>query len=115
MGKTFRDKLARLPTDRQKHIHAEAEELIAEEMSLRALRKQLNLTQKWLAKEMGIGQDEVSRAERRTDMLVSTLRNYVAAMGGELDIVARLPGQPDVHLMQLGDVIEDEKEHRARV
>lgn len=110
MGKTLREKLAGLPEPRQSKIKAEAQELITEEMSLRELRKGLALTQKRLAEKMGIGQDEVSRAERRADMLISTVRNYVTAMGGELDIVARLPGHPDIHLTHLGDLLEDEEE-----
>ena len=57
-----------------------------------------------LAKWLGVGQDTVSRYERRTDMLLSTLQGYVRAMGGELDLVASFPGRPPMKIRSLGDV-----------
>ncbi len=71
-------------------IEGRAAELIAEEMSLRD-RQALKLTQERLAEALGIGQDGVSRLEKRSDLLISTLRSYVEAMGGSLSIVAEFP------------------------
>ena len=57
-------------------------------MNLRALRELLGKTQEELARLAATAQSELSRAERRDDHLVSTLRRYVEALGGELEVVA---------------------------
>jgi DNA-binding XRE family transcriptional regulator len=62
-----------------------------EEMPLNELRAARQLTQESLAKSLGINQAAVSKMERRTDMYISTLRQFVVAMGGELEITARFP------------------------
>jgi hypothetical protein len=61
------------------------------EMFLRELRDRRGLSQASVAAKMKQSQANVSQTERRDDMLVSTLREYVEALGGELDIVARFP------------------------
>jgi DNA-binding transcriptional regulator YiaG len=65
-------------------------------ISIRHLRNRQRLTQKQVAEQMGTEQDRVSRLERRADMRVSTLRDYVAALGGSLRLVADIPGQEPV-------------------
>ena len=62
-----------------------------EEMPLNELRAARLLTQESIAKSLGINQAAVSKIERRADMYISTLRDFVAAMGGELEITARFP------------------------
>lgn len=101
---TIDDKLARLPSQRRARVAARAEELIAEELSLRDLRKAMNCTQAELGKALDVGQDAISRYERRTDMLLSTLQDYVRAMGGELDLVARFPDRKPVRIRALRDL-----------
>lgn len=96
--------LARLPDERRARVQARASELIAEELSLQDLRKAMNRTQTQLAKALNVGQDTVSRYERRTDMLLSTLQDYVRAMGGELDLVARFPDREPVRIKALRDL-----------
>ena len=64
---------------------------IVEEMPLEELRAARELTQTSLAKILDVGQSEVSKIEKRTDMYVSTLASYVKAMGGELEICAVFP------------------------
>ncbi len=59
------------------------------EMNLRELRKVSGKTQEELAEASSMGQSELSRAERRDDHLLSTVRRYVQGLGGELEIVAR--------------------------
>ena len=59
------------------------------QLPLLELRKARSLSQEQLAKELQTTQGEISKIEHRTDMYLSTLRNYVEAMGGELDIIAR--------------------------
>lgn len=51
-----------------------------------------------MAKQLGIAQDSVSRLEKRSDLLLSTLRKTVEAMGGELSLVAEFPDRPPVVL-----------------
>ena len=94
MAVSLEDKLARLPGERRAKVDARAAELIAEEMTLRDLRRALDRTQVHLARDLGVKQETVSRLEQRSDMLLSTLRSYVQAMGGELDLVARFPDRP---------------------
>ncbi len=103
-----------LPAERRANIDARAEELIAEEMTLRDLRKAQDLTQERMAELLGVGQDNISRLEGRTDMLLSTLRSYVAAMGGSLDMVIRFPDRPAVSLSSLFGKAENEKGHSHR-
>lgn len=90
-----------LSTARRKKIAARAATLIAEERSLQELRQAHNLTQKRMAQVLGIGQDSVSRLEQRSDLLISTLRGYVEALGGRLSLVAEFPNQEPVVLTGL--------------
>jgi len=83
---------------RRRKIAARAATLIAEERSLQELRQAHKLTQKRIAQVLGIGQDSVSRLEQRSDLLISTLRGYVEAMGGRLSLVAEFPNQEPVVL-----------------
>jgi transcriptional regulator with XRE-family HTH domain len=71
-------------------------------MSLRKLRKAIGKTQTAVAKRLKVGQDAVSKIETRSDMYVSTLRDFIKAMGGELELVAQFPDRPPVRLEALG-------------
>jgi len=90
------------PRERKK-VEDRAAELIAEEMSLRDLRKARKLTQARVAKTLGITQDSVSRLEQRSDLLLSTLRKAVKAMGGEVRIVAEFPDRSPIALAHFSD------------
>jgi DNA-binding XRE family transcriptional regulator len=68
-----------------------AKEMMAE-MLLSEIRRTVGLTQEQLAVSLGIKQPSLSRLEAQDDMQISTLRRLVAALGGELEIIARLPG-----------------------
>lgn len=98
---TLNERMEKLPETRRKKIDARAAELIAEEMSLRDLRKARKQTQVRLAKKLGIKQENVSRIEQRADLLISTLRGYVEAMGGKLHLVAEFPDRPAIELTGL--------------
>jgi predicted transcriptional regulator len=89
----YDDYMANLPKKRQQAIKKRTAELIAEEATLRQLREARERSQEEVAKKLHIKQAAVSKLERRTDMYLSTLRNYIEAMGGELEIVARFPNQ----------------------
>ncbi|MDE0334920.1 MAG: helix-turn-helix transcriptional regulator [Defluviicoccus sp.] len=103
MALNVEDVIARLdPTERRK-VEEMAAELIAEEMTLRELRKARQLTQVSVARELGIGQDGVSRLEQRSDILLSTLRRTIEAMGGSLSLIARFPDRPPVELTGLAE------------
>ena len=91
--------------DRAK-IELRAKHLIAEELTLRDLRKARDLTQVQISRMLGIGQEHVSRLEQRTDMLFSTLASYVKAMGGNLKLVVVFPDRDPVALTSLADVFE---------
>jgi len=82
--------IASLPAKRRDRIERRARELA----TLKDLRQAVARTQADLAASLGVGQDTVSRIEGRSDMLLSTLRRYVKAMGGELELVARFPNRP---------------------
>jgi DNA-binding XRE family transcriptional regulator len=93
-----------MPAKRRKKIEARADELIAEQMSMIELRKAKEKTQVELAKLLGVQQTTVSRMEKRSDMYISTLRGFIEAMGGNLDLVAKFPNRPDVHIEGLTDI-----------
>ena len=97
------DMIADLDHERRRRIEDRAAELIAEEMTLRELRKARKLTQVRLARELGISQDGVSRIEQRTDLLLSTLRRTVEAMGGSLSLIATFPDRPPVELAGIAE------------
>lgn len=112
MGRTLNQKIARLPAKRRAQVKARAAELIAEELSLQDLRKAMNRTQVEIARTLNVGQDTVSRYEQRSDMLLSTLKDYVEAMGGELDLVARFPNRRPVRIKALRDLSDDARTRR---
>ena len=97
------DKIKKLPPAQRKKVEARATELLAEEMTLRELRKARQLTQVRMAKQLGITQDSVSRLEKRSDLLLSTLRKTVEAMGGKLSLVAEFPDCAPVVLSGLAE------------
>lgn len=78
------------------------------DLSLAELRRARLMTQDQLAADLHINQASVAKLERRTDMYLSTLRRFVEAMGGELEIVARFPDQPQVRLRCIGELAADE-------
>ena len=104
MTVSLKTMMADLDPARRRKIEDRAAELIAEEMTLRELRKARQLTQVSVARELGIGQDGVSRLEQRSDILLSTLRRTVEAMGGSLSLIARFPDRPPVELSGLAEL-----------
>ena len=81
MSRNVNDVISKLTSAQRKKVEARAAQLIAEEMTLRQLRRARKLTQQKIAKSLHIGQEGVSKLEKRSDLLISTLRNYVKAMG----------------------------------
>ena len=91
-----------LSPERQARVKVRARELIAEEYALRDLRKARQMTQAEVAEQLGGRQVYVSRLEKRSDMKLSTLRSYVAALGGELQVMVPFPQADSVRLRELG-------------
>ena len=90
MPKKFRDLTTRKPPAWHAAVEARKRQLLAE-MPLHELRRARQLSQEQLAEELGASQPEISKIEHRTDMYVSTLRRFVEAMGGKLEIIAQFP------------------------
>jgi DNA-binding XRE family transcriptional regulator len=98
-----------LSPERRKKIETRAAQLIAEELTLQKLRRARKLTQVRMAKALGIGQDGVSKLEKRADLMISTLRKSIKAMGGNLSLVAEFPDREPVVLAGLGEAEPDGK------
>jgi len=92
MARNLEQVLVKLPPKRREKVERRAAELA----TLKGLRQAVKRTQEELASSLGVGQDTISRLEQRGDMLISTLKRYVEAMGGQLDLVARFPNRPPV-------------------
>ncbi|AGX86630.1 transcriptional regulator [Candidatus Symbiobacter mobilis CR] len=90
--------MAALPKERRQRVQARAMELA----TLKDLRQAAQQTQEQLASALGVGQDTISRLEKRSDMLLSTLRHYIESMGGQLNLVAQFPNRPPVVIEHLG-------------
>jgi transcriptional regulator with XRE-family HTH domain len=101
--KTLKQKMKGIGPARRKKVEARAATLIAEEMTLQELRQARKLTQVRIAKALGISQDGVSRLEKRSDLLLSTLRKSVEAMGGNLSLVAEFPDREPVVLSGIAE------------
>ncbi len=97
------DKIRKLSPARPKKVEARAAALIAEAMTLREIRKARKRTQMQVAKSLGVTQDSVSRMEQRSDMLLSTLRKTIEAMGGHLSLVAEFPDHAPIVLSGIAD------------
>jgi transcriptional regulator with XRE-family HTH domain len=104
MARPLNEKIAELPLKRREKVEARAAELIAEEMSLRELRRAMGKTQAKVAAELGVGQDSVARYERRTDMLISTLSEFIHKVGGTLELTARFPNRIPVKIRGFGEI-----------
>jgi len=82
---------------------------LTKELSLQELRKARELTQTSIAAELEIAQGDVSKLERRTDMYISTLANYLHAVGAELEIRAVFP---DGHAVKITQFAEEPRSAR---
>ena len=109
MGRTVDEVIAALPKESQERIDAHYRELKQEVESLRQLRKVSGKAQAEIAAALKIKQPSVSKIERQADMYLSTLRSYVKAIGGELELVVHLPSRPALHLHHLGDILTEPK------
>ncbi len=114
MPRNVNDIVRTLSAARRKKVEARAAELIAEEMTLQELRHARKLTQVSVAKARGITQDSVSRLEKRSDILLSTLRKTIRVMGGNLSLVAEFPDRAPVVLSGIAEAGAEAKPTRRK-
>jgi len=110
MARNLEEVLAKLPKKRREKIERRAAELA----TLKDLRQAVHRTQEELASSLGVGQDTISRLEQRSDMLISTLKRYVKAMGGQLDLVARFPDRPPVVIDRIAERVPGRRSARRK-
>jgi transcriptional regulator with XRE-family HTH domain len=100
MAKNFRTIREKMAPERQERIRQRTKELL-EELPLQELRQARALSQEELAEVLGLNQATISKLERRTDMYLSSLRRFVEAMGGELELTASFPeGRVRIQLIE---------------
>jgi len=103
MPKTLREMIAKESPEVQAAIAEETARLIEEELTLRQLREAQHRSQVEVAERLKIKQPSVAKLEQRTDVYLSTLRKYVEALGGELEITAKFPGREPVRIAQFAE------------
>ncbi len=113
MAVSLDEVMKKFTPEQRARVKARAKELVEEELTLRDLRQAQHLTQERMAELLGVEQENVSRLERRADLLLSTLCSYVAAMGGKLRLVAEFPNRKPV-TVALGDIRGDEPSKARR-
>lgn len=104
MAKKFSDLVAKMPPEARARARAKTQDMLAA-LPLDELREARELTQEHLAKILNKDQSAVSKMERRADMYVSTLQDFVKAMGGELEICAVFP-EGKVRISQFAHIPE---------
>lgn len=104
MVRNLTEIIAALPADEQKAIEARYQEMKQEVEGLRELRQIAGKAQEDIAAVLNIKQPSVSKIEKQADMYLSTLRGYVEAIGGELELTVKLPSRPTLRLRNLGDI-----------
>lgn len=105
MGRNLNEIITALPPERQEGIEARYQELRQEVEGLRELRLITGKAQAEIATTLKIKQPSVSKIEKQADMYLSTLRSYVEAVGGKLELLVKLPERPTLHLHNLGDAL----------
>lgn len=108
MTVSLEEMLAEESEESRARIRLLAQEMRSE-MNLREVRRARKLTQSRLSKKLKIGQEGVSRIEKRSDLYLSTLRSYVEGVGGELTLMVKFPDRPPVILTGFGENAESKK------
>lgn len=104
MGRTLDEVMAAVPAERQARNKARTAELHAEVQGLKALRKLAARSQEQIAQSLGVKQPAIVKIERQTDLYLSTLRRFVEAAGGTLELRVELPGTGVIHLTGVGEI-----------
>jgi transcriptional regulator with XRE-family HTH domain len=98
MANKYEQLRSRMTPRQLEQSEIQAKEMMAE-MLLAEIRKEVGLTQEDLAAAMNIKQPSLSKLESQDDMQISTLQRLVSALGGELELVAHMPGG-DIRIRQ---------------
>ncbi|MGA7196953.1 MAG: XRE family transcriptional regulator [Roseiarcus sp.] len=113
MGRSLDQILGKLPRERRERVEARYQQLRQEVEGLRELRQIAGKAQADIATALNIKQPSVSKIEKQADMYLSTLRSYIEAIGGELELTVKLPQRPALRIHRLGDVVAPSA-HRTR-
>ncbi|MHC5017768.1 MAG: helix-turn-helix domain-containing protein [Planctomycetota bacterium] len=98
MAKKFENLEKKMNPKRVKQAKARAREVMAE-MLLAEIRKEAGFTQEDLAKTIGVKQPSLSKLESQEDIQISTLQRLIQALGGQLELIAHMPGG-DIRISQ---------------
>ena len=104
MARTMESVIADMPPERRARVEARADGMKAEIEGLKALRLLAERSQQQIAQSLGIKQPAVLKIERQTDLYLSTLRRFVEAAGGTLELRVELPGKGVMHLTGMGEL-----------
>ncbi len=104
LGRTLEEVIAAMPPESQARIAERSTELHAEVEGLKALRKLAARSQEQIAQSLGVKQPAIVKIERQTDLYLSTLRRFVEAAGGTLELRVELPGTGVIHLTGMGEL-----------
>ena len=104
LGRTLEEVIASMPAESQARIAARSAELHAEVEGLKALRKLAARSQEQIAQSLGVKQPAVHKMERQADLYLSTLRRFVEAAGGTLELRVELPGSGVMRLTGMGEI-----------
>ncbi len=100
MAKSFRKLVGNMPPQRRAKIDALTQELLSN-IPLQELQRARELTQQQMASTLNLNQAEVTKIEAETDLYLSTFKRFIAAMGGELQVIAHFPhGKVTIHDFQ---------------
>lgn len=114
MARTLDEVIGSLSPERQARLYDRHQELRQEVQGLRELRKLAGKAQSEMAAVLRVKQPSVSKLERQADMYLSTLRTYVEALGGQLELVVRLPDRPLLRLSTISELMDAQPPANAR-
>jgi len=103
---TLDEFINKLPPDSQKRIKESAKKAIAHELSLQEMRKSLAISQTEMAERLELNQGDISKFERREDVYVSSVRRYIEAMGGKLELIAKFPERRRYKIKSIGELAD---------
>lgn len=109
MTKSFKDAMGKLSPEERAFVEQRGQALIDEYLTLQELRKAHQFTQEKMAEVLHVRQENISRLEKRTDLMLSTLRGYIQGLGGNLKLVAEFPGRPPVILQGFEDLDNEQR------
>ena len=107
---TYDEYKKKLTPEQRAKVDELARKLIAEEKTLREIRKAREYSQVTLAELLDMNQGDLSKFERRTDAYLSTIRRYIEAMGGTLELIATFPETGPIRIAHLGDLSDEQEQ-----